>query len=72
MGFMERASVNAIPPAAHAEKVDIRSESNEKIELVDALTSAIEHALEVENQRAPAGRRCENSRDWFASRRQPD
>ncbi len=57
VGFIEGgASVNAIPPTARA-KVDIRSESNEKIdELVDALTSAIEHALEVENQRATGGK----------------
>lgn len=53
VGFIEGgASVNAIPPTARA-KVDIRSESNEKIEeLVDALTTAIERALEIENQRA--------------------
>ena len=38
-------------------KVDIRSESNEKMdELVDSLTAAIEHALEVENQRATGGK----------------
>jgi len=50
------ASVNAIPPLARA-KVDIRSESNEKMdELVDLLTAAIERALEIENQRATCGK----------------
>jgi tripeptide aminopeptidase len=48
--------VNAIPPLARA-KVDIRSESNEKIdELVDVLTTAIERSLEFENQRATGGK----------------
>ncbi len=57
VGFVEGgASVNAIPAMARA-KVDIRSESNEKIEeLVDALTAAIERALETENQRATGGK----------------
>ena len=57
VGFIEGgASVNAIPPLARA-KVDIRSESNEKLdELVDALTGAIERALETENQRATSGK----------------
>ena len=57
VGFIEGgASVNAIPPTARA-KVDIRSESNQKMdELVDALTAAIEHALEIENQRAAGGK----------------
>lgn len=57
VGFIEGgASVNAIPPMARA-KVDIRSESNEKMdELVDLLTSAIERALDVENQRATGGK----------------
>jgi acetylornithine deacetylase/succinyl-diaminopimelate desuccinylase-like protein len=57
VGFVEGgASVNAIPASARA-KVDIRSESNEKIEeLVDALTGAIERALETENQRATGGK----------------
>jgi len=57
VGFIEGgASVNAIPPLARA-KVDIRSESNEKMdELVDALTSATERALEIENQRATGGK----------------
>jgi tripeptide aminopeptidase len=50
------SSVNSIPAQARA-KVDIRSESNEKMdELVDALTSAIERALEIENQRATGGK----------------
>jgi tripeptide aminopeptidase len=45
-------SVNAIPAAARA-KVDIRSESNEKMEdLVAALHDAVSRAEEVENQRA--------------------
>ncbi len=57
VGFIEGgAGVNAIPALARA-KVDIRSESNAKMdELVDALTSAIERALEIENQRATAGK----------------
>jgi tripeptide aminopeptidase len=57
VGFIEGGtSINAIPPLARA-KVDIRSESNEKMdELVDLLTSAIERALEVENQRATGGK----------------
>ena len=57
VGFIEGgASVNAIPPLARA-KVDIRSESNEKMdELVDWLTTAIERALEIENQRATGGK----------------
>jgi acetylornithine deacetylase/succinyl-diaminopimelate desuccinylase-like protein len=50
------SSVNSIPAQARA-KVDIRSESNEKMDdLVDALTSAIERALEIENQRATGGK----------------
>src|SRR5580700_1241583 len=49
-------SINAIPPLARA-KVDIRSESNEKIdELVDVLTTAIERSLDIENQRATGGK----------------
>ncbi len=49
-------SINAIPPLARA-KVDIRSESNEKMEeLVDLLTCAIERSQEVENQRAVGGK----------------
>jgi tripeptide aminopeptidase len=50
------SSVNAIPQAARA-KVDIRSESNEKLdELVDALSGAVDRAREFENQRASGGR----------------
>lgn len=46
------ASVNAIPASARA-KVDIRSESNEKIEqLVTLLQAAVARAEEVENSRA--------------------
>jgi tripeptide aminopeptidase len=57
VGFIEGgASVNAIAPLARA-KVDIRSESNEKMdELVDLLTSAVERAQEIENQRATGGK----------------
>lgn len=50
------ASVNAIPQAARA-KVDIRSESNPKMdELVESLQSAVERARDVENQRASGGK----------------
>ena len=46
------ASINAIPGGARA-KVDIRSESNEKIEqLIGLLHSAVSRAEEVENARA--------------------
>jgi acetylornithine deacetylase/succinyl-diaminopimelate desuccinylase-like protein len=46
------ASVNAIPAMARA-KVDIRSESNEKIEhLVAALYAAVTRAEDIENSRA--------------------
>jgi acetylornithine deacetylase/succinyl-diaminopimelate desuccinylase-like protein len=57
VGFIEGgAGVNAIPQMARA-KVDIRSESNEKMdELVDLLTAAVERALEIENQRATCGK----------------
>jgi acetylornithine deacetylase/succinyl-diaminopimelate desuccinylase-like protein len=57
VGWIEGgAGVNAIPASARA-KVDIRSESNDKIdELVRALASAVERARESENQRASAGR----------------
>jgi tripeptide aminopeptidase len=53
VGWIEGGTgVNAIPPLARA-KVDIRSESNEKMdELVDLLTNAIERSLDIENQRA--------------------
>jgi acetylornithine deacetylase/succinyl-diaminopimelate desuccinylase-like protein len=50
------SSVNAIAQSARA-KVDIRSESNEKIEdLVDLLTAAVDRARDQENQRAVAGK----------------
>lgn len=50
------SSVNAIAALARA-KVDIRSESNGKMDdLVDLMTGAIERAQEVENQRATGGR----------------
>jgi acetylornithine deacetylase/succinyl-diaminopimelate desuccinylase-like protein len=50
------ASINAIPALARA-KVDIRAESNEKLdELVELLNAAIARAQEVENQRSIAGK----------------
>jgi tripeptide aminopeptidase len=50
------SSVNAIAQSARA-KVDIRSESNQKMdELVDLLEAAMERAREFENQRATGGR----------------
>src|SRR5215467_2274347 len=50
------SSINAIAQTARA-KVDIRSESNEKIEeLVEILTSAVDRARDLENQRATSGR----------------
>jgi tripeptide aminopeptidase len=50
------SSVNAIPQMARA-KVDIRSESNEKMdELVEILTAAVDRARDLENQRATGGR----------------
>jgi tripeptide aminopeptidase len=57
VGLIEGGSgVNAIAQAARA-KVDIRSESNRKLdELVEALETAVERAKEVENQRATAGK----------------
>jgi acetylornithine deacetylase/succinyl-diaminopimelate desuccinylase-like protein len=49
-------SINAIPPLARA-KVDIRSESNDKMdELVELLNGSIERSREVENQRATGGK----------------
>ena len=49
-------SINSIPSMARA-KVDIRSESNEKMsELVDLLNTAVERAQELENQRATGGK----------------
>jgi acetylornithine deacetylase/succinyl-diaminopimelate desuccinylase-like protein len=50
------SSINAIPATARA-KMDIRSESNEKMdELVALLAAAIERSQDVENQRATGGR----------------
>jgi tripeptide aminopeptidase len=50
------SSVNAIAQTAHA-KVDIRSESNEKIdELVEMLSAAVDRARDLENQRAATGK----------------
>ena len=49
-------SINSIPSLARA-KVDIRSESNEKMdELVALLNAAVERAQEQENQRATGGK----------------
>lgn len=46
------SSINSIPPLARA-KVDLRSEEGAKIdELAAALSAAVEHGLEIENQRA--------------------
>jgi acetylornithine deacetylase/succinyl-diaminopimelate desuccinylase-like protein len=48
--------VNAIAQTARA-KVDIRSESNEKMdELVGILTGAVDRARDLENQRATGGK----------------
>ncbi len=57
VGLIEGGSgVNAIAQSARA-KVDIRSESNERIEfLVEALFSAVDRARDAENQRATSGR----------------
>ena len=50
------SSVNAIAQTARA-KVDIRSESNDKMdELVDLLSASVDRARDVENQRAIAGK----------------
>jgi acetylornithine deacetylase/succinyl-diaminopimelate desuccinylase-like protein len=50
------SSVNAIAQLARA-KVDIRSESNEKLdELVEALQLAVDRARDAENQRATGGK----------------
>ncbi len=50
------SSINAIAQTARA-KVDIRSESNEKIdELVELLSAAVDRARDLENQRAAAGK----------------
>jgi len=57
VGLIEGGSgVNAIAQAARC-KVDIRSESNEKMdELVRALSSAVDRARDIENQRATGGK----------------
>jgi tripeptide aminopeptidase len=50
------SSINAIAQSARA-KVDIRSESNSRLdELVDVLSGAVERARDVENLRASTGR----------------
>ena len=50
------SSINAIPQSARA-KVDIRSESNEQMDdLVEMLTSAVDRARDIENQRASGGK----------------
>ena len=50
------SSINAIAQTARA-KVDIRSESNEKIEeLMDALAASVDRARDLENQRATSGK----------------
>jgi acetylornithine deacetylase/succinyl-diaminopimelate desuccinylase-like protein len=50
------SSVNAIPQMARA-KVDIRSETNQKMDqLVDLLGGAVDRARDVENQRATGGK----------------
>ncbi len=50
------SSINAIAQTARA-KVDIRSESNEKMdELVEILGGAVDRARDLENQRAVAGK----------------
>ena len=57
VGLIEGGSgVNAIAQSARA-KVDIRSESNRKLdELVQALEDAVERAKDLENQRATSGK----------------
>ncbi|HWB95693.1 MAG TPA: M20/M25/M40 family metallo-hydrolase, partial [Bryobacteraceae bacterium] len=57
VGIVEGGSgINTIAAMARA-KVDIRSESNEKMdELVELMTAAIDRAQDVENQRATGGR----------------
>jgi acetylornithine deacetylase/succinyl-diaminopimelate desuccinylase-like protein len=64
VGVIEGGSgINAIPAIARA-KVDIRSESNEKIEeLVSALQAAVLKAEEIENIRAVGGRITVKVRD---------
>jgi acetylornithine deacetylase/succinyl-diaminopimelate desuccinylase-like protein len=57
VGLIEGGSgVNAIAQSARC-KVDIRSENNERMDqLVEILTSAVERARDLENQRATGGR----------------
>jgi len=57
VGLIEGGTgVNAIAQSARC-KVDIRSESNERMDqLVDVLASAIDRARDIENQRASGGR----------------
>src|SRR5437762_1273509 len=57
VGILEGgASINSIPTLAKA-KIDIRSESNQKMdELVEILTTAVERAQAVENERATGGK----------------
>lgn len=51
-------SINSIPSSARA-KVDIRSESNERMdELVKLLNGAVDRAREMENERANSGKVC--------------
>jgi tripeptide aminopeptidase len=50
------SSINSIPTTART-KVDLRSESPAKLDEIAALlTSTVEHALEVENERATGGK----------------
>ena len=50
------SSINSIPAIARG-KVDVRSESNRRIdELVELLRASVERALEIENQRATGGK----------------
>lgn len=50
------ASINSIPTLAKA-KIDIRSESNAKMDnLVESLTAAVEKAQIIENERATSGK----------------
>ena len=62
-------SINSIPSLARA-KVDIRSESNEKMdELVALLNAAVERAQEQENQRATGGKVTAKSKNRCAASR---
>jgi len=64
VGLIEGGSgVNAIAQAARC-KVDIRSESNARMdELVDLLSSAVERARDLENQRQTGGRVAVKTRE---------